>query len=59
MQLVLCFLYACSDEFHQLFVPDRAGLFTDVLVDTAGAVIALLVLQGILMIVGRNKEKMV
>ena len=34
---VFCFLYACSDEYHQLFVPGRSGQFTDVLVDMAGA----------------------
>lgn len=30
-------LYAASDEFHQLFVPGRAGLFTDVAIDSCGA----------------------
>lgn len=30
------FLYACSDEFHQLFVPERAGKFSDVRVDSVG-----------------------
>ena len=39
---VLCFLYACSDEFHQSFVPGRAGLFSDVLIDSSGALIAIL-----------------
>ena len=34
--LLLCFLYACSDEYHQTFVPGRAGTFPDVLVDLAG-----------------------
>lgn len=29
--------YACTDEFHQLFVPGRSGQFTDVLVDSSGA----------------------
>ena len=38
----IAFLYACTDEFHQLFVPGRAGLFTDVLIDTSGAAVALL-----------------
>ena len=33
----ICFLYACTDEFHQLFVEGRAGQFTDVLIDTFGA----------------------
>lgn len=29
----IVFCYACTDEFHQLFVPDRAGRFTDVMID--------------------------
>ena len=34
-------LYACSDEFHQLFVEGRAGRVNDVLIDSAGAVLGL------------------
>ncbi len=34
--LVFCTLYACTDEYHQTFVPGRAGTVTDVLVDLAG-----------------------
>lgn len=36
---VMTFVYACSDEFHQLFIPGRAGLATDVLVDSIGMAI--------------------
>lgn len=32
-------VYAASDEIHQLFVPGRSGLFTDVLIDSAGALV--------------------
>lgn len=32
----LAVLYACTDEWHQTFVPGRAGRVTDVLVDAAG-----------------------
>ena len=35
--LALTFFYACTDEFHQLFVPGRAGRFSDVLIDSSGA----------------------
>lgn len=42
--LGLCFLYACSDELHQLFVPGRAGLLSDVLIDTLAASVAILLL---------------
>lgn len=38
---ITAFLYACSDEFHQTFIPGRAGLFTDVLVDSVGIMAAL------------------
>lgn len=31
--------YACTDEFHQIFIPGRAGLVTDVLIDSIGAFI--------------------
>lgn len=37
----LSFLYACTDEWHQRFVPGRAGRFSDVLVDSVGACAAL------------------
>ena len=30
------FLYACTDEFHQLYVPGREGAFRDVMIDTCG-----------------------
>lgn len=36
--LVIVFGYACSDEFHQLFVEGRSGQFKDVLIDTSGGV---------------------
>ncbi|MBR5376765.1 MAG: VanZ family protein [Lachnospiraceae bacterium] len=36
------FLYACSDEIHQLFVEGRAGRVSDVLIDMMGVVIAAL-----------------
>lgn len=41
--MALASLYACTDEFHQLFVEGRAGLLSDVLVDSLGAVIGVLV----------------
>jgi VanZ family protein len=37
LPVCLAFLYACTDEFHQLFVPGRSGRMIDVLIDTAGA----------------------
>ena len=34
---ILCFIYACSDEIHQLFISGRSGEILDVLIDTCGA----------------------
>ncbi len=43
ISLAVCFLYACTDEFHQTFVNQRTGQFSDVLIDTFGALIGCLV----------------
>jgi VanZ family protein len=37
--VVFCMLYAASDEFHQMFVPGRGPLLSDVAVDTAAAAV--------------------
>ncbi|MCR1961515.1 VanZ family protein [Thomasclavelia cocleata] len=44
ISLLITFIYACSDEFHQLFIPGRSGQFMDVLIDTSGALIMLLII---------------
>jgi VanZ family protein len=42
--LLLVFLYAATDEFHQTFVPSRTPLVSDVFIDTAGGALGLLAL---------------
>ena len=39
---LLCAAYACSDEWHQTFVPNRAGTLADVGIDCMGAFLAVL-----------------
>lgn len=48
-------LYAATDEVHQLFVPGRAGLFTDVLIDATGAAIGLLLAGSIIALAKRPR----
>ncbi|SFC09256.1 VanZ family protein [Ruminococcus albus] len=36
-------LYACTDEFHQTFVPGRAGMMRDVIIDSSGALFGAIV----------------
>jgi VanZ family protein len=44
LALALVFLYAASDEFHQIFVATRTALVSDVFIDTTGGAIGLLLL---------------
>ena len=39
--ILLTFLYASFDEWHQTWTNGRAGMFTDVLIDTSGALVFL------------------
>lgn len=50
ISIFFCFLYACSDEIHQMFSDGRAAQLLDVLIDTLGASI------GILLIFMLNKK---
>ena len=37
LAILLCFLYACSDEIHQLFIKGRSCEVRDILIDTIGS----------------------
>ena len=52
LSIVLSALYACSDEFHQLFVAGRAGSIRDVMIDSAGAVLGLALFLLVKMLIG-------
>ncbi len=43
LAIILGFLYACTDEIHQLFVVGRTAKFKDILIDTAGVIIGVIV----------------
>lgn len=47
--IIICFLYACTDEYHQTFIDGRTGQFVDVLIDTSGSII------GCLLVILKNK----
>jgi len=44
---LICFLYAVSDEIHQIFVPGRACRAFDVMVDCAGIITGLAVFYAV------------
>lgn len=39
--LFICLFYAVTDEFHQMFVPGRTSLVSDVLIDFSGAILGI------------------
>ena len=41
--LIFRFLYACGDEFHQSFIKGRTSQFSDVLIDTSGSIIYIII----------------
>lgn len=43
LSIFLSLLYAISDEVHQIFVPGRAAMITDVLIDLCGIVIGVVI----------------
>ena len=55
--LIICILYATTDEIHQLFVSDRSGNVIDVLIDSSGAIIGSIIISLIVIIIRKNKEK--
>lgn len=44
LALGVAFLVACSDEIIQRFVPDRGPSFKDVMIDTSGALVGMILL---------------
>ena len=50
--ILICFAYAISDEIHQLFVSGRSFQIGDIIIDTIGAIIGILMFYLI-----KNKSK--
>ena len=55
-QFLLAFVFACTDEFHQLFVPDRSGKFTDVLIDSVGITVGVLIVYFVVTIISKRRK---
>ena len=41
--LIICYLYAFSDEIHQIFIPGRTAKVLDTLIDGSGSLIGLII----------------
>ena len=56
VSVITSFLYACTDEFHQLFVAGRTSQFTDVLIDTFGAILGVAMINVAIRIIGKIRQ---
>ena len=52
---VITALYACTDEFHQIFIPGRYGSIIDVLIDSAGAVFGCVIVSFVFRFIKKRK----
>jgi VanZ family protein len=43
-------IYACTDEIHQLYISGRSGQLGDVLIDTTGAALGIIIYIGVLLL---------
>ena len=59
LAFLICVIYAISDEIHQLFVPGRAGQVRDVLIDSAGSLLGIILVMAFekLLIKFNKKQK--
>ena len=57
LSVLVCFLYACSDEAHQMFVPGRSGEIRDIIIDTCGAIAGFLILSCLSSLKNKFKSK--
>ncbi|MBQ9894571.1 MAG: VanZ family protein [Ruminococcus sp.] len=56
--LLFCFLYAVSDEIHQSFTPDRSCEFRDVMIDTSGAALGILISISVMAVIKALNRKL-
>ena len=56
LECAAAFIFACTDEFHQLFVPERSGQFKDVMIDSIGILAAIIITYIIVKSVTRARE---
>lgn len=57
LTIIICFIYALTDEYHQTFINGRTGQFSDVLIDTIGTVIGTIIYKLITDKILQKKQK--
>lgn len=57
LAFLICVIYAISDEIHQLFVPGRAGQVRDVLIDSAGSFLGIIIVMAFVKLLIKINKK--
>lgn len=55
--VLYAFLYSCSDEVHQSFVPGRSAQFSDIVTDTLGALFGAVFAALMLIVISKIRRK--
>lgn len=45
LTILICLIYAITDEYHQTFINGRTGLLSDVIIDTSGSLTYIILLK--------------
>lgn len=57
LTLLLAYIYAGTDEIHQLFILGRSGELRDTFIDLCGAIIGVFIISFIYFIINKYKDK--
>lgn len=56
LSIIVCALYAVSDEFHQLFVSGRSGEIRDIIIDSCAATVGVFIISIFVRILQKSKK---
>ena len=45
ISIVLCFVFACLDETHQIFTSGRTPLLLDIIIDSIGSIVGIVIIS--------------
>ena len=57
LTLLLCYIYACSDEIHQLFVNGRGGLVSDTFIDLIVASFGVIIISFFMFVMWKINQR--
>ena len=56
LSIIVCALYAASDEFHQLFISGRSGEIRDIIIDSCAAMVGIFIISIFVRMLQKSKK---